>query len=148
MLSLYVLQHKAQRGSVVEGTDRAARLIFQVIMSAPDLSAERKPPRSLEMSSLPGRKTTWTDHFARIASSHPSRHARRIFKVDRGLREEVLLAKTRESPSGVVQVNGADIYHEIRAAGPTLLLIAPGGGDGGVSTELPMARSLANPDCR
>lgn len=42
------------------------------------------------------------------------------------------MAKTRESTSGVVQVNGADIYYEIRGAGPTLLLIAPGGGDGGV----------------
>ena len=40
----YVLQHKAQRGAVVEGTDRAARLVFEVIMSAPDLPAERKPP--------------------------------------------------------------------------------------------------------
>ncbi len=31
-----------------------------------------------------------------------------------------------------MRVNGADIYHEIRGAGPSVLLIAPAGGDGGV----------------
>ncbi len=42
------------------------------------------------------------------------------------------MKQTREVARGVVRVNGAEIYHEIRGAGPSVLLIAPAGGDGGV----------------
>ena len=41
------------------------------------------------------------------------------------------MAKTKEAACGLVRVNGADIYHEVRGAGPTALLIHGGGTDGG-----------------
>ena len=41
------------------------------------------------------------------------------------------MAKTREAASGLLRVNGADIYHEIRGSGPSVLLIHGGGTDGG-----------------
>lgn len=41
------------------------------------------------------------------------------------------MAKIKASAGGVVRVNGADIYHEVRGAGPSLLLIHGAGSDGG-----------------
>jgi len=46
------------------------------------------------------------------------------------------MAKTKEDVGGLVRVNGTDIYHEIRGAGPSVLLIPGGGGDGGAVARL------------
>ena len=40
------------------------------------------------------------------------------------------MAKTKASVGGLVRVNGAYIYHEVRGAGPAVLLIHGGGGNG------------------
>ena len=47
------------------------------------------------------------------------------------------MARTRASVDGLIRVNGADIYHEVRGAGPTVLLIHGGGADGGTWGHLP-----------
>jgi pimeloyl-ACP methyl ester carboxylesterase len=48
----------------------------------------------------------------------------------------IAVAKTKESVGGLVSINGTAIYHEIRGAGPSLLLIPGGGGDAGAVARL------------
>ena len=46
------------------------------------------------------------------------------------------MTKAKVSASGLVRVNGTDIFHEVRGAGPPLLLIHGGGSDGGTLARL------------
>jgi pimeloyl-ACP methyl ester carboxylesterase len=46
------------------------------------------------------------------------------------------MAKTKEAAGHPLRVNGADIYHELRGTGPSVLLIHGGGGDGGTLGHL------------
>jgi pimeloyl-ACP methyl ester carboxylesterase len=46
------------------------------------------------------------------------------------------MSQAKEDVGGLLRVNGTDIYHEIRGAGPSVLLIPGGGGDAGAVARL------------
>ena len=73
------------------------------------------------------------ERIIRMAHGDPAKAAR---PARSGQRRSFGMARTKASVGGLMRLNGADIYHEVRGAGPSVLLIHGGGSDSGTLARL------------